>query len=360
MKTTVTIILLLALLASLSNAADMISINNSNTVVKLDERGSGPGGLRLVLQGRKPVYELKNDKVDIDVRYANDTIKYRSRFTLKTSGVPNIQGEFFRNDSITNGNGLGFRVAILGLAEVNPGKGWNLATSGNTIKFPGSGSMWTPITVTNMTGDNGVIVRKFLTSYKNATLPNFNVTVDAYLTPNDTTLMGLSLKPYSFKYGLEINNFPYVYNDSQIAIVKAVFYKSSDKGPDFSVQNRSLSVSGGCRFNWTSTLTYTSVNGTADDAITPDNTTSSDTNSVGVKVDNDPDKNGSEGAAVIVFRTKTGNFSRLAWDPEVVLNDDSLAQTTSSGSGTTSGATMTTTSFGLTLIVLFVTLFMNL
>jgi len=339
----ISVLLLLGLLTTLSNV-----------------QADGPDGF-LVKQSRNTDYTLNRDRVDITVKFVNSTIKYRSRFCLKTSGIPNLQGEFLNNASVTPGNGLGFRISLLGLAEINEGKGWNLTTSGNTVRFPGSNNMWSDISVTNMTGDNSVIVQRFLTSFTNTSAPKFNVTIDAYLTPNETTLMGLSLKPYSFKYGIVINNFPYVYNDSRLAIVKAVFYKSSDKGPDFSAPNRSLAVAPGCRFNWTSTLKYTNTTGTIDDAITTDNTTSSNLTSVGAKIDSDPDRNGSEGMAIIVFKTQPGNFSTLAWDPELALNDDAIvsSSSSSSGSSTTSDAIMTTASFGLSFIVLLMTVFVN-
>ncbi|KAI9143554.1 hypothetical protein BKA69DRAFT_1060218 [Paraphysoderma sedebokerense] len=160
----------------------------------------------------------------------NRSVQYFGEYHLSTAGIPNIGARFFlRNEDSTSAFGL--RAGLLQLAEVNPDQNIDLAKSSNVIKFAGSTQYWSPINETDVPNTKNVTVKKLSTTFTNTTSPgkpNVTVTIDAFLASEKVTIDGVTYIPRSLKYSLLIENFPYQYANSQLAIVKGVMFRSVD------------------------------------------------------------------------------------------------------------------------------------
>lgn len=288
-------------------------------------------------------------RVAIRAKSLNQSVQYFGEFHLSTAGIPNTGARFFMRDQDSI-SAFGLRVGLIQLAEVNAGKNIDVANSNNTIKFAGSTRFWSPIQVTNVPNSNNVVIKKLSTTFTNATGlgTNVSVTVDAYLASEKVTINNVTYLPRSLKYGLLIENFPFQYADSQLAIVKGVMFKSVDKD-DFTPNDQSMAIAGAKgRFNWTSSVNYDGQNM----EIKADTTVYTNaTLPVVAFVQDDVSRvDVSEAAKFVVFRTKQGNYSRIEWDPEVAVDEEKIA----------SSAATVAASFGLSVFVAFCTLFVNL
>ncbi|CAG8590955.1 3076_t:CDS:2, partial [Cetraspora pellucida] len=79
----------------------------------------------------------------------------------------------------------------------------------------------------------------------------FNATISAYATGNTTTINknGITLKPSQIKYSFEFNNFPYIYQNSKISIIKMIFSESA-----FTYNNSTAYTFDYGKFEWNPTI----------------------------------------------------------------------------------------------------------
>ena len=132
------------------------------------------------------------------------------------AGVWNKQGGSFDGDS--------FRVALLGLAETT--QTISAKQSTNVIKF--TNQKWSQIQKTE-SAMNGVVVTKFST-YLNVS--GCNITLTAMMSNQAATVVELNqtstLTPLRFKYGIQIDDFPFK-NNGNVTIIKTIRSKSITK-----------------------------------------------------------------------------------------------------------------------------------
>ncbi|KAI9144480.1 hypothetical protein BKA69DRAFT_796974 [Paraphysoderma sedebokerense] len=179
-------------------------------------------------QKRKIEYEVGGDgkEAKIEIQFENQTIKYESEFFLKVADIPRTGAKFVMKDNNTDTK-FGFRVGLFKIVEINEARGLSLKNSTNAINFFGNSTQyWSKI----QTSAVGTSARKFMTTYSKPiadTGKNVSVTLDAYVTQEQVVVDNMTLHPYGLKYGLVIENFPFLYSDSHLAVVKGITYKSS-------------------------------------------------------------------------------------------------------------------------------------
>ncbi|KAI9138165.1 hypothetical protein BKA69DRAFT_1093086 [Paraphysoderma sedebokerense] len=276
----------------------------------------------------KKVLEVKADGngqgVTVQARSVNQTIKFRTEFGLGVGDVPRLGARFYVRDNETSAS-FNFRVALLKIAEVNEKKNWTVLNTPNALLFPNTSSLWSPVNFTDIPNDSNVTLKKLSTTFSqavNGSAKNVTVAIDAFLASEKLTLDGFTYLPQALKYGLTIENFPFVHNDSKLVIVKGVVMKSIFDA-SFSSVNRTIGLGNErARFAWTDVVSCDDV----DKSITVE------PNFADVSADlpklsvggNDGQVGTDESLKIVLFKTETGNFTKLVWDPELMLNEDKL------------------------------------
>ncbi|CAJ0871388.1 9494_t:CDS:2 [Entrophospora sp. SA101] len=118
---------------------------------------------------------------------------------------------------------ISFRVGLLGLIEYNDTI--TLSESTSYYSLIGKGGLWSGIEISSE-GDN---IKKFETSLiDNTKGQNLIVNIIGFITGNATrNSEGILLRPSRLKYTLSFKNFPYIYKDSKIAILHAIYSSST-------------------------------------------------------------------------------------------------------------------------------------
>ncbi|KAI9138232.1 hypothetical protein BKA69DRAFT_811583 [Paraphysoderma sedebokerense] len=264
-----------------------------------------------------------NSRVALDVRSANQSISYRTEFSMGVANVPRVGGQFFWRDNDTVPI-FGIRVALLRIAEI--GNGWSLTNSKNVIDFPNTTNLWSPITVTDVPNDKNVAFKKLSSTFSkavNGSNTNVSVTLDSYFASEIVTINGTIFVPNAIKYSLTIENFPFKFGNTTLAIAKGIIQKTG-LGIQYDATARNVTLGNGRGgFNWVKNATYdnTITNVTADNALS--NTFTLPIPKVN-ETEDDGDLENGETLNVVVFRTPIGSFTKFVWDPQVVLYEDQL------------------------------------
>ncbi|CAG8523085.1 17023_t:CDS:2, partial [Dentiscutata heterogama] len=169
------------------------------------------------------------------------------KFYFTTNHVPYFMINAFKSQDETK-DALDFVVAILGLVEYNDTIG--IKDSKSLYSFVGKDTLWSNIrkTADEANGLKGIETTLIAHDQPES---NLNVTISAYATGNTTTINknGITLKPSQIKYSLEFNNFPYIYQNSKISIIKMILSKSL-----FTYNNSTAFTSDSGKFEWNSTI----------------------------------------------------------------------------------------------------------
>ncbi|CAG8613733.1 98_t:CDS:2, partial [Acaulospora colombiana] len=170
-------------------------------------------------------------------------------FDFSTFYYPSVKFAAFKSQNYSAA-AVAFRVDVLGLIEYNDSI--SFADSESFIDFYGK---WSDISVTN---SSGVIVLEttFVEDFSESKNENgpFNASISAYITGNVTkTKDGIILSPSSIKYSFDFQNYPYVYSNSSIAIIQAVFAESINfNNSQYFVKDNSTNTM--AQYKWDSTV----------------------------------------------------------------------------------------------------------
>ncbi|CAJ0745835.1 10727_t:CDS:2 [Entrophospora sp. SA101] len=131
----------------------------------------------------------------------------------------NLKISNYFNEIGISGSGDSNKVGLLGLIEYNDTI--TLSESTSYYSLIGKGGLWSGIEISSE-GDN---IKKFETSLiDNTKGQNLIVNIIGFITGNSE---GILLRPSRLKYTLSFKNFPYIYKDSKIAILHAIYSSST-------------------------------------------------------------------------------------------------------------------------------------
>ncbi|CAJ0640754.1 789_t:CDS:2 [Entrophospora sp. SA101] len=135
----------------------------------------------------------------------------------------NLKISNYFNEIGISGSGDSNKVGLLGLIEYNDTI--TLSESTSYYSLIGKGGLWSGIEISSE-GDN---IKKFETSLiDNTKGQNLIVNIIGFITGNATrNSEGILLRPSRLKYTLSFKNFPYIYKDSKIAILHAIYSSST-------------------------------------------------------------------------------------------------------------------------------------
>ncbi|KAI9136719.1 hypothetical protein BKA69DRAFT_1102440 [Paraphysoderma sedebokerense] len=226
-------------------------------------------------------------KLTVQVTSTGSGQDFRGDFNLQTEGTPHAGATFYRHQNDTEPF-FKFRVGLLKFVELNPAANWHLASSDNAINFASlPPSNWSTITITDVPNNQSVAIKSISTTFSSL---NTTVTFEAYMVNDTVKLDNVTHTPKSLKYSLRISNFPFRYNNSQLAIVKGVYFKKGDE------------------------------------AITLDSAASVLFTDSSIKVEDVPNTNPPESVAYVVFKIPNSKFKNLVWDPEVILEEEKMVE----------------------------------
>ncbi|CAG8677298.1 2928_t:CDS:2 [Cetraspora pellucida] len=177
---------------------------------------------------------------------SNSALAYKFYFT--TNHVPFFMINAFKSQNDTKA-AFDFTVAILGLVEYNDTIG--IKDSKSLYSFIGKDQLWSNIKKTEETNGLKGIETTLIAHDLPGSIDVFNATISAYATGNTTTINknGITLKPSQIKYSFEFNNFPYIYQNSKISIIKMIFSESV-----FTYNNSTAYASDYGKFEWDPTI----------------------------------------------------------------------------------------------------------
>ncbi|CAG8530403.1 10266_t:CDS:2 [Dentiscutata erythropus] len=168
-------------------------------------------------------------------------------FYFTTNHAPLFMIDAFKSQDQAK-DALHFVVAILGLVEYNDTIA--IKDSKSIYSFVDKDPLWSNIrkTVDETNGLKGIETTLIARDQPGN---NLNVTISAYATGNTTTIdkHGITLKPSQIKYSFEFNNFPYIYQNSKISIIKMISSKSL-----FTYNNSTAFTSDSGTYEWNSTI----------------------------------------------------------------------------------------------------------
>ncbi|KAI9136717.1 hypothetical protein BKA69DRAFT_1102433 [Paraphysoderma sedebokerense] len=286
---------------------------------------SAPNAHTTIRNVKRTLSSTLNDqgtKLTLKITSSADGQASRRDFSLQTEGAPRAGAKFYSREDDKESS-FSFRVELLKLVELNPAVDWDLVSSGNVIDFTSFASKyWSPIIVTDVPNDHHVSIKSISTTFSAGVGPangNTSMTLEAYMVNDTVTLDSITHSPNVLKYTIKISNFPFKRGDSQLAIVKSIYFKKGGE-PVYSSARQSFSIDGGMgRFNWTQSITLDS----AESVIFADSS---------VKVEDVPNTNPQESVAYVVFKIPSSRFTNFVWDPEVILEENKLTEKSNPGS----------------------------
>nr|CAG8564909.1 6753_t:CDS:10 [Entrophospora candida] len=212
----------------ISNYFNEIGISDSGDSNKLSKEIEWRGTLvihRQSVSSNGWVIIIKDLAVRIDPIDNNSNTNINSnsikayKFIFSTTLIPNFHIQTFQTIKEELKSLISFRVGLLGLIEYNDTI--TLSESTSYYSLIGKGGLWSGIEISSE-GDN---IKKFETSLiDNTKGQNLIVNIIGFITGNSE---GILLRPSRLKYTLSFKNFPYIYKDSKIAILHAIYSSST-------------------------------------------------------------------------------------------------------------------------------------
>ncbi|KAJ3089505.1 hypothetical protein HK102_006238 [Quaeritorhiza haematococci] len=265
----------------------------------------------------------------IAVRSFNDADNSKALFAFifGVNVIPHIRVSYFKTATDSDDKvAFTWQAGLLGVVEVNDTI--TAAQSQSRILFFNKGDQWSPITISNVTNDKGQVLRQAATTFTE-TGSQFSCKLTAKFTPLRAVYNNTTLRPASVKYDVEINNFPYQYENSRLLFVKGFF----SAGARAFANDSSLTVGDTGYYNWVSSCETDKGNATitAEKTLYPETLFFNATGGLrgriaagaaaGVVGELDPPGSGKEtleigfyGVAGLTAGTRP---ARIFWDPEV-------------------------------------------
>lgn len=241
---------------------------------------------------------------------------FRTEFSTK--GFPNIRTRYMTGGNGTEKSVSSFRTGILCISEYNDTI--SPADSKNLIRLVGKKDVtWSNIQVD--TDYNGTSVTRAVSSGSgNGAFSGFNITIEVFATPIDSTLEGKYMQPNDTKISITIRNFPYIYNQSKIAIHFGIWSKHPRQN------NGSHLMSSGSIFTWDNTVV---ADGNISTISKIDSTFSMDSQN-----EDDEQSEALESQDLIAFGVNAEHAQFIYWDPDMIQGDSEIS------SGATLGRTI--------------------
>eukprot|EP00835_Amoeboradix_gromovi_P000398 NODE_14_length_42432_cov_0.433799.p3 type:complete len:725 gc:universal NODE_14_length_42432_cov_0.433799:30624-28450(-) len=248
-------------------------------------------------------------KVLVNAHSENGT----SGFVFNLNGVPFIRAAHF--DQTSDGfHRDSFRVSFLRVVEVV--NGTKVEDSKNVIDLTGGYRRWSPIEFTELKNDDVTIQNFRSTLDSNGT----NITISAMISNkvllsteyNQTSV----LTPFRLKYNVEINNFPFTSDDSELVIVKSVETINALDHESGSI------VTNGGKFMWSGTVL---VDSEAKNISSIPLKQSANLRMEDEDLAEDFDKD--MGGAPQLMAFDLGHGMNVVWDPSLNLKDDIFGPT---------------------------------
>ncbi|KND02241.1 uncharacterized protein SPPG_02722 [Spizellomyces punctatus DAOM BR117] len=248
-------------------------------------------------------------------------------YSMSTSGFPRIRTFMFDKD--TDGDSqfkYTFMVGLLRVVEVNDTITWRHSQSAIDL----AGQHWSPLerstkSVSLPSGQNATL-NEISTTYSDPS--GALVTLSTFIAANNLTVPGTKsqMRPNQVKYGLEVENFPYIYQNSTLAIIKVIYSKSECQQDGDQI---SLGATGA--FSWNSTLDVFKNNSRFPGSVVAAPLTMALSNDSFARAPEDSDGHGGdptggmETAKLIVFKVTSlddshVHASKVAWDPEITVD----------------------------------------
>ncbi|KAJ3085635.1 hypothetical protein HK102_013978 [Quaeritorhiza haematococci] len=228
-------------------------------VVDAEKRREGGTGRNLeesIDVGRKQLVINSRLSVGAGNGTTNGTVSNRFQYAFGVRGMPHIRASYFEKNEDDNSKVRStWLLGVAGIAEVTPTI--NITETDSFIPFIGQASKWTNMQIINEPIDNTTSFKIAMITYNDG---GFSCTVNATFSPLEATgvsegAQNVTFRPNAVKYSMELDNFPYKYNDSELVIVK-LFYSSSTVKLSSGARNRTISFSDNSGFyNWVSNAT---------------------------------------------------------------------------------------------------------
>ncbi|KAJ3060918.1 hypothetical protein HK102_009314 [Quaeritorhiza haematococci] len=305
------------------------------------EESFNVGKKQLVINSRPPVL-VSNGTANgtlTNGTLTNGTVFNRFQYVFGVRGMPHIRASYFeKNEDDDSKVRSTWLLGLIGIAEVSPTI--NITQTDSFIPFLGQSSKWSRMQITDEPIDNTTSIKTASITYNDG---GFSCTINATFSPVNATgiadgMQNVKFRPNAVKYSLELNNYPYKYNDSDLVIVK-FFYSSSTVKLSGGTRNRTISLADNTGFyNWvsnatTETGTFVSIEPFGDSLLPEDIPLGSGSSRrrlpdlpKEVKEElldlKSPSNRTQEKGAIALFKTNfaAANVSRprmLVWDPEV-------------------------------------------
>ena len=268
---------------------------------------------------------------------------------FKADNVPSFDLRFF-NRSDTSLDQFRMRVDVLRVIEYNDTIPIQSSTS--QLRFnqvnPSFPAHWSSVVdgksqETLSDGSTVTSIRTSLVFNGHPQFGNLNFTVKAYAADSDSTVAGVQLTPEGFKYSIIIQNWPAKYQNSKLAVMKAIWVK--DNTVAFGDRNETVRIGAGGsagRFMWATTALADGVSKSV--MISP---------GFGLKHDNentfapdsaaDDDNGGGQAPRLLAFTLPMAQT--IDWDPQIAF-ESTYAGTGTTTAATTSDASRTASSYG--------------
>jgi hypothetical protein len=274
--------------------------------------------------------DSSDDKVTVRTqgKEENKTRSFAPQFTLKFKPFPHVRATFVKQNG-TEVEMFSYRIGILRLVEVNAQN--TVTNSTNSFSFsrdlPWIRLSTTQVNVTSASGANVTLLQ--LSS-------SFTIASGAFkgLKFVFTGFIGSSMfqksdaemiSPESLKYTLTIENFPYNFTDSNLAIVKAIWSRAKRLRGNSTSQ---VSVGGYGSFTWIQQAV-------ADSMFTAVKVEMLGNSSVRV-ADTDNDRK-DETVEFVAFKFNAITPKVVSWDPEVGVSSADIVNADSAGADTAAG-----------------------
>lgn len=285
--------------------------------------------------------DVKPGRVELKSISKSGQTKSALKFEFATKGIARFRYSYMSRTSDTNAF-YKFRTAFFKVVEYNE----TISTSASTsfIKLLGNSSYWSNITVDEV-GNSTVSIKKISTTF---TKGSFNLTLTGFVADGVATYEGVELSPTSFKYSVELNNYPYQYENSSLALVQGLYSTSATnlRTSDVQIDNGS--------FSWNSTIVITKNSSKATSSVS---VSAIEAYSGGYSDPEDTGRDTKENVGVMVFKFTAIQPDKVYWDPS--LNSNTAALDTATGASNAANTSKSLPSSSSILILsVFVTLVM--
>lgn len=173
-------------------------------------------------------YDIKDNRFSLRSMNKSDESKSAYRFSFRTVGFPLLLVQYMTKSSDTISKSQ-FAVGFFSLVEYN--SSISVKDSTNKVRLSSGQGTWGSFVVSDGTYDDvAVKIVNNTWTYKTDSKLTFSLQAMALQGA------GAALTPNTFKYSVEIKNFPYKMEKSKLALVKFIRSKSAQKSTSDKVE----------------------------------------------------------------------------------------------------------------------------